>query len=62
MTITVKNIRNNARKKYIYYLIATNRIPHYKNAKGELQFKTEDLREYKKTHRVGRPTKKRGNE
>jgi hypothetical protein len=62
MTITVKNIRNRARRNYIYYLIATDRIPHYKNANGELQFKTEDLREYKKTHRVGRPPKERGNE
>lgn len=59
MTITVKNIRNNARRKYIYYLISTNRIPAYKSLSGDLQFKTEDLREYKKTHKRGRPPKER---
>lgn len=57
MTITIKNIRNNARKKYIYYLVKKKKIPSYISKEGNLQFKTEDLREYKKTHKRGRPIK-----
>lgn len=63
MKITIKNIKDMNKRKYLYYLTSSRKIPTYFSATGSVQYDTKDLKEYKKEHKRGRPQKEfKGNE
>lgn len=55
MKITIKNIKDKSKRTYLYYLTSTKKIPTYISKVGLVQYDTKDLKEYKKTHKIGRP-------
>ena len=57
MLITIKNIKSVGRRKYIYFLTSTGKIPTYINDLGLKQYDTKDLKNYKLNNRRGRPLK-----
>lgn len=57
MKITIKNIKAINKRKYLYYLTSSRKIPTYFSVTGAVQYDTKDLKEYKKKHRRGRPQK-----
>lgn len=62
MLIKIKNIKNKARRAYIYRITSQGKIPTYVDERGNKQYDTTDYKNYRATHKRGRPTKERGNE
>lgn len=56
----VRRIREMPKQKYIYFLLNNNKIPKHINSKGYVCYSIEELKNFQKTHRRGRPPKIKG--
>lgn len=54
----VRKIKSHNKKVVLYRLLALNKIPRHINDKGYLCYDEDELKEYKKTARRGRPPKR----
>lgn len=58
MTREIRRIIDRAKRNYIYFLVSSGRVKKYVNDKGYMCYDPEDVKQYKKHARVGRPIKK----
>jgi len=49
-----------AQYQYIWALMRSGKIGQYISPKGYLAYETQELKEYKKTVKIGRPIKEKG--
>lgn len=55
----IRRIRERPKQVYIYYLMNNKELPKHINERGYICYDPEELKIYQKTHKRGRPPKKK---
>ena len=54
----VRKVKNDVKRQYIYVLQQRGLIHKYTDERGYVCYEEQELKEYKKTNKLGRPSKK----
>lgn len=53
----IRKVKLKTKKKYLYFLLNHNKVPKHINDKGYVCYDTNELEEFRRTHKKGRPPK-----